>query len=89
MENLAQGFRHAQRAVSLDDTDSRPHVYLGWVHMFRREYERANRYFDRAIALNPNDSDAIVYRALAIAYGGHPEAAIELAKAAMRPCTSP
>jgi len=74
----------AERAVLLDDTDSRPHVILGWVCMFRREFDRARRHFDLSNSLNPNDADAIMQRACALALLGDTDAAVDQAQLAVR-----
>ena len=76
-------FRFAQRAVSLDDTDAQPHVVLGWCLLWERRFERARAQFDRAAALNPNDADAMVLRALASGYLGEPEAGLETIRTAL------
>jgi TolB-like protein/Flp pilus assembly protein TadD len=75
---------YAQRAVALDDSDAAPHSILGWIHLMRREFERARRHWDRAIVLNPNDADILMSRATALAFLGEAEEAIAQAKLAMR-----
>ncbi len=74
----------AERAVLLDDTDSRPHVILGWACMFRREFDRARRHFDLSGSLNPNDADAIMQRACALALLGEANTAVDQAQSAIR-----
>ena len=57
---LALFFENAQRSVALDATDSRTHTALGSARLFRREYDQARVHFDRAPALNPSDTRALV-----------------------------
>ena len=75
---------HAERAVALDDTDHLPHVILGWVHHQRGEFEQAQRQFARAAAINPNDADTIMHRAMVLALEGRSGEAIENAEFAIR-----
>jgi tetratricopeptide (TPR) repeat protein len=74
----------AERSVALDDSDARPHSVLGWACMFRREFDRARRHFDLSESLNPNDADLMMHRAGALALLGEVDAAIELARKAIR-----
>lgn len=75
---------HAERAVALDDTDHLPHVILGWVHHQRGEFEQAQQQFARAAAINPNDADTIMHRAMVLALEGRSGEAIENAEFAIR-----
>jgi adenylate cyclase len=75
---------HAERAVALDDSDHLPHVILGWVHHQRCEFEQAQQQFDRAIAINPNDADAIMHRAMVLALERRTDEAIDSAEFAIR-----
>ncbi len=43
---------------------------IGLVHMFRREFEEAEKAFDRAIQLAPNNADAIALQAWSRHYSG-------------------
>jgi TolB-like protein len=46
---------YAQKAVALDDLDSRAHLALGRAYRVRANHELAEAQFETAIALNPND----------------------------------
>ena len=61
LDSVAVAARHAETAIRLDDTDTQPHRVAGWVYMFLREFERAQRHFDAAIAINANDADVLMY----------------------------
>src|SRR5262249_873230 len=74
----------ALRAAQLDPTDHVPVVTLGWINLERRDYERARRYLDRAETLNPNDADMLINKAMMLSLQGEPEAALALARSAIR-----
>jgi TolB-like protein/Tfp pilus assembly protein PilF len=76
--------RYAERAVALDDTDHLPHVVLGWVHHQLGEFEQAQQQFARAAAINPNDADTMMNKAMVLALEGRPGEAIEIAQFAVR-----
>src|SRR5262245_40334507 len=74
---LAAAYELAQRAVTLDETDSFTRWQLGLVHLFRREYDEAGSELQKAIALNPNDTEARGIYGLFLSAVGRPDAAIE------------
>jgi TolB-like protein/Tfp pilus assembly protein PilF len=76
--------RHALKAASLDATDYQPHVALGWIYQERRDFERSRRHLDRAEALNPNDADMLINKAMILSAQGDAERAVELAQSAIR-----
>jgi len=79
-----KAFVFAQRAVSFGDADHVPHLMLGWCQLWRRNYGEAQREFDLALALNPNDADALAYRGFYQIYMGDPDAAVETVRMAIR-----
>ena len=56
---LEHAFENSRQALSSNDSDSLAHAIRGELHLFRREYEQATIHLERALALNPNDADAI------------------------------
>lgn len=50
---------HAQRAVELGPGLSQTWTALAWVHIAANELEEARKAFERAVALNRSDADAI------------------------------
>jgi adenylate cyclase len=54
---LDRALELAKKAVSLDANDPACQQWLGFVHLFRREFDRSEEHFTRAIELNPNDAD--------------------------------
>ena len=67
----------ARRVAQLDPTDHVAEIILGWCHMFRRRYGEAKWHFDRAHALNPNDTDGLAYPSMYLAYTAHCEEAVQ------------
>ncbi len=74
---LAKAYEMAERAVSLDETDSFPHTMLGIVRLFRREYGEAGAEIREGIERNPNDFLARRYFGMFLAATGNAEAGIE------------
>jgi TolB-like protein len=81
-ERLA--YDYALRAARLDDTDAMVQVVLGRILVYRRQFDEAAHHLDRALVLNPNDTDVLVHAALCRAYLGDAESALSLANKAMR-----
>jgi TolB-like protein/Flp pilus assembly protein TadD len=81
---LEEALEHARKSVELDESDAQPHVILGWVHMARREFDRAVKHWAIADELNPNDAEVAMSRATAHAFLGEPEIGLKIAEAALR-----
>jgi TolB-like protein/Tfp pilus assembly protein PilF len=75
--------RHALKAVSLDATDHQPHLALAWIYQNRRDFERCRWHLDRAEALNPNDADMLINKAMILSLHGEVDAALERARLAI------
>lgn len=84
LECLEKAFQLAQKATALDDSLPEPHGILGMVYLWKKEHEQAIDHLQRAIALNPNDADALDQLAHVLTFSGRPEEAIGLEKKAMR-----
>ncbi|SFH46418.1 TolB amino-terminal domain-containing protein [Palleronia marisminoris] len=83
-ENSRLAYHHAHRALDLDDGDAMVHLVIAKVQLFRRAFESASWYLDRAVALCPNDADLLVQAALCEIYLGRPEAGVAHVARAMR-----
>lgn len=83
-ENERLAHDYAQRAVTLDQGDAMVQVILGRILIYRRRHDEAAYHLDRALLLNPNDTDVLVHAALGQAYMGDPETALDTATKAMR-----
>jgi len=81
-ERLAHDY--ARRALSLDETDAMVQVVLGRILVYRRRYDEAAHHLERALLLNPNDTEVLVHAGLCQAYLGDPEAGLATATKAMR-----
>jgi TolB-like protein len=82
---LAQAQALAASAVDLDDNDGRCHWLLSMIHSFRGDLDGEERHIRRAIALNPNDANALCGWASAWpVWGGRRRAST----ASARPCAS-
>jgi TolB-like protein len=81
-ERLA--YDYARRAAALDDADPMVQVVLGRTLLYRRQFNEAAFHVDRALSLNPNDTDMLVHAALCRAYLGDGESALALGTRAMR-----
>jgi TolB-like protein/tetratricopeptide (TPR) repeat protein len=81
-ERLA--YDYARRAAALDESDPMVHIVLGRILLYRRRFDEAVFHVDRALSLNPNDTDMLVHAALCRAYLGEGESALALGTKAMR-----
>jgi Flp pilus assembly protein TadD len=57
--------------ISIDTTNSRPHMELGFIESERRRFAEAERHFRRALRLNPRDARARYGLGVAYALQGH------------------
>jgi adenylate cyclase len=76
---LDRAYTLAKRGAMLDPTDGQCHRVLGYVCLYRREFDEAALQFERALALNPNDSHTIVTKAWLLAYEGKADQALDWA----------
>lgn len=83
-ETLGRSEALANQAVGIDAADVRAHIILGRIHLFFQRYAEAKVEMDRAIAINPNDADALAGRGNALMWMGQTTAAIEELEAAQR-----
>jgi TolB-like protein len=74
----------AQKAVSLDEQEAHGHAILAWAYLLQRKFGRARRHLERAAALNPNDADTGMSRAIGLAFLGEVKAGVETARQAIR-----
>jgi adenylate cyclase len=83
-QSLEQATELARKAITLNDSAPCPYTLLEIIHLWRRDYDKAIAYGERAVTLEPNHADATVNLARTLTYAGRPEEAVELAKKAMR-----
>jgi tetratricopeptide (TPR) repeat protein len=75
--DIEQSYVDAQRAVALDPDDAYCRTTLGRVCTYSRRYAAASVHLERAMDINPNDSDAINMMGVYLSFLGRHEEAIE------------
>jgi TolB-like protein/class 3 adenylate cyclase len=73
-----------QKAIALDPDSTLGHRVVGYVHIFRSEFDRASDEIDRVIALNPSDSLGLQARADILLWLGRFDESIEAGEAVLR-----
>ena len=63
--------------MELDDTDSVTQASLGYAYLFKGDHDQAYVHLNRALELNPGDTDALVFMSRYEMLSGRPELAIE------------
>ncbi len=81
---LNEALNSANAALELDPHDSRCHLALGVVHLFREEHEKAGYHLSRAAQLNPNDDLIMIEQGRYSMYTGQPLEGAEQVRLAMR-----
>jgi adenylate cyclase len=69
---IDEAYTLAKKAVALDTNDNGCHLTLGYVCLYRRQFEQAAHHLDRAIALNPNEPNAAIVMGWFLTYIGRP-----------------
>jgi adenylate cyclase len=75
---------HAGKALALDPSDVRARVLMARSYIAYNRYVEAQTEIDRAIAINPNDADALAGRGNILVWLGKADAAIESLELALR-----
>ncbi len=83
-ELLDLGFTMMEEGEAIDQEESECLRLLGEVHLFRRNYDEAERYFRRAHRFNPNDDRILSQLSAFFTYCEEPEEAVRHARLAMR-----
>jgi TolB-like protein/class 3 adenylate cyclase len=83
-----EALRLAEKALSLDQNDARVHDTLAYVCLTWRDFDRAQRHFDLARGMNPNDAQIQIAWAWAQACLGDAERGLPATELAFRlnPC---
>jgi tetratricopeptide (TPR) repeat protein len=63
-ENKRLAHEYARRALVLDETDTMVRVVLGRILVYRHRYDEGAHHLERAVQLNPNDTDVLVHASL-------------------------
>jgi adenylate cyclase len=83
-KSIEMAFKHAQKAIELDETLDWGHILLSAIYVVSRQYQKAIAEAERAVALNPNGADAYVTLAGVLGCSGRWEEGIALSKKAIR-----
>ena len=75
---------HAEEALKLDPSDVRARILMARSYIAYNSYLEAQTQIDRAIAVNPNDADALAGRGNILMWLGKTDAAIESLELAQR-----
>lgn len=67
---LEQAIKFARKAESLDEYDSFAHMSLGWAYLYKKKFDLAEVYLNRAIDCNPNDYDSYCIKSWLLALTG-------------------
>ncbi|MDJ0781585.1 MAG: tetratricopeptide repeat protein [Desulfosarcinaceae bacterium] len=83
-ETEKQAYHFARKAEGLDDADHVVQLVLGRILLYRRQFDRARHYFDKALRLNPNDADHLAQLATCEGFMGEGAAGEALFQKALR-----
>ena len=68
---------NAKKSMELDDTDSVSQASIGYAYLFSGDHDQAYLHLNRALELNPGDTDALIFLSRYEMLSGRPELAIE------------
>jgi len=81
---LDTAFAMASHALELDPLEGGCHRTLGLIWMYRRDFDRAEHHFRRALELNPNNADRRIDLGNLLTMRGRPEEGLDLMYSAVR-----
>jgi TolB-like protein/predicted Zn-dependent protease len=73
-----------QRGVALDDGLPFAHMFLGWIHLWRREHDQAIAEAKRCLELDPNNAEGHVRLGHILDMAGRPAEGLPLIEKALR-----
>jgi len=82
--SFAQASKNIKKALELDGENYVAHLALGWLYFFKKDLDKAIASAERAIALNPNGSDAYAQLGMVLVMSGRAEEAVKLIQKALR-----
>ena len=68
---------NARKSIELDDTDSVTQASIGYAYLFNGDHDQAYVHLNRALELNPGDTDALIFMSRLEMLSGKPDLAIE------------
>ena len=81
---MERGFELAQKAITLDESETLAHSLLSSVYLWRKEYDRSIEEIEKTIQIDPNNADGLVHLAGVLNWAGRPEEAVGLLNRAMQ-----
>lgn len=82
--SLQQAETLIRKVLALDETLSDAHGLLSHIYTLKRDHDKALIEAERAVALNPNSADALMFHGIALHYAGRHREAVMSFKRAMR-----
>ncbi|MHC4751505.1 MAG: tetratricopeptide repeat protein [Planctomycetota bacterium] len=77
-------YKYAMKAIRLDDSDHIVQMILGRILLYRRQFDLAEQYLDKSLALNANDADNLAQIATCKAFLGNAKEGEQLFLKALR-----
>jgi TolB-like protein/thioredoxin-like negative regulator of GroEL len=81
---LDRALELALKGVALDDQLPYAHMFLGWIHLWRKEHDQAIAAARRCVALDPNSAEGHVRLGHILDQAGRPAEGLPLIETAMR-----
>jgi adenylate cyclase len=81
---LDRALELARTAVALDDELPFAHMFLGWIHLWRKEHDQAIAEARRCLALDPNNAEGHVRLGHILDQAGRPAEGLAFIETAMR-----
>ena len=72
-EALNHALEYGQKAVALDDKDSRVHYAVGHAYFCEGQHDKAEAHIEKALALNPGEYHNLCFKGYLLACTGRPE----------------
>ena len=83
-ESFTEAEKNANKALALNASLDLPHMLLGFVHLIKKEYDKAVIEAKQAVSLNPNGAYALSVLGYITCLTGNPKKGITLTKKAIR-----
>jgi adenylate cyclase len=80
---LDRALEHAREAVRLDGELALARMWLGWIHLWRKEYDLAIAEAERSIELEPDNAEALARFGIILQFSGRPDEALPPIERAM------
>ena len=81
---LDRALELARKGVALDDSLPFAHMFLGWIHLWRKEHDQAIAAAKRCLALDPNNAEGHARLGNTLELAGRPAEGLPFIETAMR-----